>query len=82
MSNNEDPRAGRGAANTGNANWYNSPLWDNIGPAARKKKEQQETRAQESVYSDEKIRDNTTISNTDEEADAKTKAKKLFGSLY
>ncbi|QBX32808.1 hypothetical protein Asfd1_182 [Aeromonas phage Asfd_1] len=25
-------REGRGAANGGNENWYNSPYWDNAGP--------------------------------------------------
>ncbi|UOX40503.1 hypothetical protein UGMREWDR_CDS0190 [Aeromonas phage GomatiRiver_11] len=25
-------REGRGGANGGNQNWYNSPIWDNIGP--------------------------------------------------
>lgn len=77
MSTKEDARAGRGASNTGNKNWYSSPLWDNIGPAARKKKEQQE-----SVDSNEEIVDNKNTPNTDEEADTKAKARKLFGSLY
>lgn len=30
MSKDGDAREGRGAGNSGNANWYNSPLWDNI----------------------------------------------------
>ncbi len=33
-----DAREGRGAGNGKNANWYNSPLWDNI---EKKKKQQQ-----------------------------------------
>lgn len=36
-----DARVGRGAANGGNANWFNSPLWDNI---EAKKKQQGEVK--------------------------------------
>lgn len=36
-------RAGRGGANANNPNWYNSPLWDNIGP---KKKAVVETKVE------------------------------------
>lgn len=36
MSTDADAREGRGAANGCNKNWYNSPLWDNIGPKKKK----------------------------------------------
>lgn len=69
MSTKEDARAGRGASNTGNKNWYSSPLWDNIGPAARKKKETQESVDSDSVVCND--------SNGDKE-----RAKKLYNSIY
>lgn len=48
MSTDADAREGRGAANGCNKNWYNSPLWDNIGP---KKK----------VYEAAKVDDTTEV---------------------
>lgn len=49
MSTNADAREGRGAANGGNQNWYNSPLWDNIGPKKKK------------VYEAAKVEDTTEV---------------------
>lgn len=49
MSTDADAREGRGAANGGNKNWYNSPLWDNIGPKKKK------------VYEADKVDDTTEV---------------------
>ena len=35
----KDARAGRGAGNGNNENWYNSPLWDNISKKKNLQKE-------------------------------------------
>lgn len=66
----KDPRAGRGSGNGGNANWYNSPFWNNV------KNNQKSVDAAEATCEDSEHQP------TDDELDWKMKAKKLQRSIY
>lgn len=47
-----DARAGRGKGNCCNSNWFDNPLWDKIGPDARKKQDKPDEVVEEEVVVD------------------------------
>lgn len=71
MSTDADAREGRGAANGCNKNWYNSPLWDNIGPKNKK------------VYNASEVSDTTEVAKAaDDEESLRARQRKAFTYAY
>ena len=80
MSNDQDARANRGSGNQCSKAWYDSPLWQNVGPLAKKKAAEAAAKElKEDVYNATETCNNVSVVDED---DLKAKQRKLFALAY